>query len=238
MNSAPCVLLLFFCQSWTTCSRFTRMNKFLSTKVSIVFTFFNSWIRNLWSKVKHTLHQCNTLRHLCHRLPSIWYVCRSHSFLRSWLISRFLTLMRMPPMKKELKSLPEHLSLFHLKWDSFYAIFILPCSVSSIIVCLFLIGHCIVCASLIYDFWLLLWYLQTFIHSPLFSCHILHAHMTDKVKSLLLKEQRKISLWMGSTTLMKQKQNKITRDRTSSHNKVYIPITEYEKNKNLKLWLA
>ena len=59
--------------------------------------------------------------------------------------------------------------------------------------------------------------------------------MTDKVKSLLLKEQRKISLWMGSTTLMKQKQNKITRDRTSSHNKVHIPITEYEKNKNLKL---
>ena len=55
-------------------------------------------------------------------------------------------------MKKELKSLPEHPSLFHLKWDSFYANFILPCSVSCIIVCLFLIGHCIVCAFTISDY--------------------------------------------------------------------------------------
>jgi len=44
---------------------------------------------------------------------------------------------------------------------SFYSIFSFLCSVLYIIVCHFSFGHCFVCPSSIYWFWLPLWYLQT-----------------------------------------------------------------------------
>jgi hypothetical protein len=50
------------------------------------------------------------------------------------------------------------------QWSSCCSIFSFLCSVLQIVVChfnLFCFGHCVVCPSSIYEFWLSLWYLQT-----------------------------------------------------------------------------
>ena len=45
-----------------------------------------------------------------------------------------------------------------LEWGSCYSIFSFICMLSF---CTFSFGHCVVCSSSIYGFWLPLWYLQT-----------------------------------------------------------------------------
>ena len=75
------------------------------------------------------------------------------SFSHSWLITRFVwrVTWRVPPVEHELLIIPEHLL-------DFSTIHVAQYSVLYIIV----FGHCIVIPSPIYDFWLHLWYLQTF----------------------------------------------------------------------------
>jgi hypothetical protein len=84
----------------------------------------------------------------------------------SWLITGFVTklIRRVPLVGKELFTLPEHLSS--------PPIFSGVCVTQSLVLCVcfvdqclsfctFSFGHCVVCSSLIYVFWLPLWYLQT-----------------------------------------------------------------------------
>ena len=76
------------------------------------------------------------------------------SFKTQWALWTRLT-WRVP--------LVEHLSLYPVfsgfKWGSCYSIFSFVDRCLSH--CTFSFGHCVVCSSLIYEFWFSLWYLQT-----------------------------------------------------------------------------
>ena len=94
----------------------------------------------------------------------------SRSFPHSWLITGFAIRVarRVLLMEQELFTLPEHLSsppgfsgvrvTRSLVW---YACFVDRC----LSFCTFSFGHCVVCSSSIYGFWLPLWYLQTLLIS-------------------------------------------------------------------------
>ena len=88
------------------------------------------------------------------------------SFPHSRLITGFVTRLtpRVPLVEQELLTLPEHLSSPPVfsgvpLTQSFvlYVCFVDRC----LFFCSFSFGHCVVCSSSIYGFWLSLWYLQT-----------------------------------------------------------------------------
>ena len=90
----------------------------------------------------------------------------SRSFPRSWLITGFVTRLtrRVSLVKQELLTIPEHLSsppVFSgvrvIRSLVLYVCFVDHC----LSLWTFPFGHCIVCSSSIYGFWLSLWYLQT-----------------------------------------------------------------------------
>ena len=94
--------------------------------------------------------------------------CRKHfpvpSFLRSWLITEFLTryTRRMPLVEQELLSLPEFTQVFGGVCVTRSGLVLCVCFVDCCLsFCRFSFGHCVVCSSLIYRFRLPLWYLQT-----------------------------------------------------------------------------
>ena len=107
-------------------------------------------------------------RYLCHKWPRI---CSTFwSFSHSWIIAGFVTRLtrRMSLVEQELLILPEHLNsppvfsgirvtrslvlyiCFVDRWLSYSTISF---------------GHCLVCSSWIYGFWLPRWYLLHLIHS-------------------------------------------------------------------------
>ena len=90
----------------------------------------------------------------------------SRSFPHLWLITRFVTRLTrwVPLVEQELPTLPEHLSL--------PPVFSGVCVTRSLVLCAcfanrclsfctFSFGHCVVCSSSIYRFWLPLWYLNS-----------------------------------------------------------------------------
>jgi hypothetical protein len=90
----------------------------------------------------------------------------SRSFPHSRFITGFVTRLtrRVPLVEQELPTLPEHLSsppVFSAVRVTrslvLYVCFVDRC----LSFCPFSFGHCIVCSSSIYAFWLPLWYLQT-----------------------------------------------------------------------------
>ena len=92
----------------------------------------------------------------------------SRSFPRSWLITGFVTKLTrwVSLVEQELSTLPEHLSSppvfsgVHVTRSLvLYVCFVDRC----LSFCTFSFGHCVVCSSSIYGFWLPLWYLQTLI---------------------------------------------------------------------------
>jgi len=87
-------------------------------------------------------------------------------FSHSRFITGFVTRLtrRVPLVEHELLTPPEHLSsppLFSgvsvTRSLVLYVCFVDPC----LSFCTFSLGHCVVCSSSIYGFWLLRWYLQT-----------------------------------------------------------------------------
>ena len=110
----------------------------------------------------------------------LWNICDTNdhgyvllvvnrSFSRSWLITGFVTRLtrRLPLVEQELLTLPEHLSLPPVLGGAhvtrslvLYVCFVDRC----LSFCTFSFGHCVVCSSSIYGFWLPLWYLLT-LHS-------------------------------------------------------------------------
>ena len=116
----------------------------------------------------------------------------SQSFPHSWPITGFVTkLTRLVPLvEQELLTLPEHLSsppVFSgvrvTRSLVLYLCFIDRC----LSFCTFSFGHCVVCSSSIYGFWLYLWYLQT-LHIYLY---LLYSHTTfDYYFVLVLKNSQ------------------------------------------------
>jgi hypothetical protein len=69
--------------------------------------------------------------------------------------------IRVPLVEQGLFTLPKYLSSPPVfQWNSCCSLVF--CIVVCISLCSFSFGHCIVCPSSIYSFWLPLWYLQTF----------------------------------------------------------------------------
>jgi hypothetical protein len=94
----------------------------------------------------------------------------SWSFPHSWRITGFVR--RVPLVDQELLTLPEHLS----SPQAFSAVRV----TRSLVLCVwfadrclsfcpFSFGHCVVCSSPIYGFWLPLWYLQTLLTKEFMS---------------------------------------------------------------------
>ena len=87
--------------------------------------------------------------------------CRK-PFPHSWLVTRFVT--RLTLVKQELPTLSEHPSsppVFsgdRVAWSLVLCVCFVDLCLSF---CNLSFGHCVVCSSLIYGFWLPLWYLQT-----------------------------------------------------------------------------
>ena len=90
----------------------------------------------------------------------------SRSFPHSRFIIGFVTRLtrRVPLVEQELLTLQEHLSSFPVfsgvrvtRSLVLYVCFVDRC----LSFCTFSFGHCVVCSSSIYGFWLPLWYLQT-----------------------------------------------------------------------------
>ena len=98
----------------------------------------------------------------------------SRSFPRSSLITGFVTRLtrRVSLKEQELLTFPKHMSSppvysgVHVTRSLvLYGCFVDRC----LSFCTFSFGHCVVCSSSIYGFWLPLWYLQT-----LFTNHLCH----------------------------------------------------------------
>ena len=110
----------------------------------------------------------------------------SRSFPHSWLITRFVTRLtrRMPLVEQELLSLPEHISSAPV-YSGVRVTRPLDLCVCFVDHCLsfypFSSGHCVVCSSSIYGFWLPLWYLQTLLLS---SCNKLAANIEVYISQL------------------------------------------------------
>ena len=95
----------------------------------------------------------------------------SQFFPHSRLITGFVTRLtrRVPLVEQDLLTLPEHMSsppVFSgvrvTRSLVLYVCFVDRC----LSCCTFSFGHCVVCSSSIYRFWLPLWYLQTLLTSP------------------------------------------------------------------------
>ena len=96
-------------------------------------------------------------------VPLVVYTSRS--FPRSWLIIGFVTRLtwRVSLVEQELLTLPEHLRprpVFSGVRVT-RSLVLCVCFVDRCLsFCLFSFGHCVVCSSSIYGFWLPLWYFQ------------------------------------------------------------------------------
>ena len=92
-------------------------------------------------------------------------VSTSRSFPHSWLITWFVTRVtrRVSLVGQEILALSEHMRSSVVWWGSRYSIFSLMSNALSIVVGPFTFGHCVVCPSSIYGFWLPFLYRQTFL---------------------------------------------------------------------------
>ena len=109
----------------------------------------------------------------------------SLSFPHSWLTTSCVTRLtrRVSLVEEELSTLPEHLSSPQVfsgvrvtRCLVLYVCFVHRCL--SFCTCSF--GHCVVCSSSKYGFWLTLWYLQTLLYykwcTPLCVYHIYYSN--------------------------------------------------------------
>jgi hypothetical protein len=115
--------------------------------------------------------------YLCHKWPRYvpLAVNTSQSFLHSWRINEFATRLtrRVPLVEQELfrstKFTPSF-SGIRLNRSLFLCGRFVDCCMSF---CTFSFGHCVVCSSSIYGFWLPLWYLLAIVLSVLLRFTIL-----------------------------------------------------------------
>ena len=108
------------------------------------------------------------MEYLCHKQPRIFplVVKTSQSFPHSWLITGFVTRLtrRVPLVAQELLTIAEHPSSPQVFSGVRVtrSLVLCVCFVERCLsFCTFSFGHCVVCSSSIYGFWLLFWYLQT-----------------------------------------------------------------------------
>jgi hypothetical protein len=198
-NGATCVPVdCFSCASITKIQLrvFVVYHKTDIIIMSSTSNFFSSWYS--W-KLAHLPLNNSLPPSLTHSLTH-WNICvtndhgyvplviiTSRSFPHSWLITGSVTRLKrwVQLAEQELITLPEHLSsppafsgVRVTRSLVLYVCFVDRC----LSFCTFSFGHCVVCSSLIYGFWLPLWYLQTLLiwyiyYSNLqFLCNVIRYH--------------------------------------------------------------
>jgi hypothetical protein len=122
----------------------------------------------IWNRISKKNRQHNGPKKRYKRTNNDQQVNTSWSFPHSRLITGFVTRLtrRVPLVEQELLTLLEHLSSSPVfsgvcvtRSLDLYVCFVDRC----LSFCTFFLAHCVVCSSSIYDFRLLLWYLQTFL---------------------------------------------------------------------------
>jgi hypothetical protein len=93
-----------------------------------------------------------------------------HSFPHSRFITGFVTRLTrwVPLVEQEMLTLPEHLSshpVFSGVRVTRSLVLYVCCVDRCLSFCTFSFGHCVVCSSSTYGFWLPLWYLQTLLNN-------------------------------------------------------------------------
>ena len=148
------------------CSLISEMcYRFWHTSVSCCFTC--SVINKMYLLLRHKSVSCIHL----FRFKSVKCFTGSvRSFPHSRLIIGFVTRLtrRVPLVEQELLTLPEHLSSTPVFSGVRVtrSLVLCVCFVDRCLsFCTFTFGHCFVCSSSIYRFWLPLWYLQTILMS-------------------------------------------------------------------------
>jgi len=102
-----------------------------------------------------------------------------------YVLIRFVTRLTrwVPLVEQELLTLPEHpssppvFSVVRVARSLAWCVCFVDCCLS---VCAFSFGHCVVCSSSIYGFWLPLWYLQTLLILMKFSNTVLISEQRSK----------------------------------------------------------
>ena len=128
-----------------------------------------SWSHHFESFTVATMTWLTVMEYSCHGYAPL-VVSTSRSFPHSWLITGFVTRLtrRMPLVKQELPTLPEHLSsppVFSGVRVT-RSLVLCVCFVDRCLsFCPFSSGHFVVCSSLIYGFRLPFCYLQTLLFS-------------------------------------------------------------------------
>ena len=149
----------------------------------------------LCSSFQHKIAKCITFisYNIC-VTNDHWYfpfvVNTSRSFPHPWLITGFVTklTLRVPLVEQELLTLPEHLSS--------PPVFSGDCVTRSLVLCVcfvdcclsfctFYFGHCVVCSSSIYGFWLPLWYPQTSISTFTALFLLFHISQSQQIMSVM-----------------------------------------------------
>jgi hypothetical protein len=100
------------------------------------------------------------IEYLCHKWTRICSTCRKHfpvlsSFTTYYRVCNWLT--RRVPLVEHMSSPPVFSGVRFTRSLVLYVCFVDRC----LSFCTFSFGHCVVCSSSIYGFWLPLWYLQT-----------------------------------------------------------------------------
>ena len=103
------------------------------------------------------------MEYLCHKWPRICSTCRKHfPVLITELVTRLTRWVSL--VEQELLILPEHPSappVFSGVRVTRSLVLYICFADHCLSFCTFSFGHCVVCSSSIYGFWLPLWYLQT-----------------------------------------------------------------------------
>jgi hypothetical protein len=119
-----------------------------------------SWCHHFESCTVATMTWLTAMKYLCHKWPRICSTCRKHFPVLSWLITGFVTrfTQRVQLVEQEHQNSPPFCSGVRVTRSlALYVCFVDRC----LSFCTFYFGHCVVCSSSIYGFWLPLWYLQT-----------------------------------------------------------------------------
>jgi hypothetical protein len=123
-----------------------------------------------------------TMEYMCYKWPRYvpLVVNTSRSFRHSWLITRFVIRLtrQVPLVEQERTAYPSGAPEFTLGFSGVRVIRSVVLGVYFVDRCLsfWSFGHCVVCSSLNYGFWLSLWYLQTLLtkktYEPRFRLNI------------------------------------------------------------------
>jgi hypothetical protein len=109
---------------------------------------------------------------------------------------------RVPLMEQELSTLPEHMRscsrflVWFLLLDLWLYVYVLYIIVFPFV--LFSVGHCVVCTSSIYGFWLPLWYLQALPHSAMYIIYLIGWWSTKETGSAIRCISRTNPIWRST----------------------------------------